>query len=227
MDFFLRIILAGVCGAVIGIERTRRYKEAGIRTHVIVCCGAALVMIVSKYGFADLVNENRELILGTKGADPARLAAQVVNGIGFLGAGVIFRQGASVKGLTTAAGIWVTGAIGLSIGTGMIIQAVVTTLIIFVLQLLFHKRVFGADSLSDYFIYFVAKDDPTLRKEIQQFLFKYNSQVSDTKIDKSEVNEVTYEIVFRSENDKVFKELQDYLDKNSSVISRRYTIGQS
>ena len=104
VDFFLRIAAACVCGACIGAERSKRYKEAGIRTHIIVCCASALLMIVSKYGFADLTDPAGAMYSGIRGADPARIAAQVVSGISFLGAGVIFKHGNAVRGLTTAAG---------------------------------------------------------------------------------------------------------------------------
>lgn len=112
LDFLVRILAACFCGACIGFERTKRFKEAGIRTHIIVCCAAALIMIVSKYGFADLTYADGSVFNGTRGADPARIAAQVVSGISFLGAGVIFKNGSTVKGLTTAAGIWATAGIG-------------------------------------------------------------------------------------------------------------------
>ena len=105
LDFVIRILVACLCGFVLGVERSRRFKEAGVRTHMIVCAGAALIMIVSKYGFADLTSASKEMYNGTRGADPARLAAQVVSGVGFLGAGMIFKNGGSVTGLTTAAGI--------------------------------------------------------------------------------------------------------------------------
>ena len=116
LDFLVRILAACFCGACIGFERTKRFKEAGIRTHIIVCCAAALIMIVSKYGFADLTYPDGSVFNGTRGADPARIAAQVVSGISFLGAGVIFKNGSTVKGLTTAAGIWATAGIGLALG---------------------------------------------------------------------------------------------------------------
>ena len=115
LDFVARILLACFCGACIGFERSKRFKEAGIRTHVIVCCASALIMIVSKYGFADLTDADGLVFNGTRGADPARVAAKVVSGISFLGAGVIFKNGSTVKGLTTAAGIWATAGIGLAL----------------------------------------------------------------------------------------------------------------
>ena len=96
LEFFLRILMAGFCGAVIGFERTRRFKEAGIRTHVIVSAAAALIMIVSKYGFADIA---AGAVLGAREADPSRIAAQVVSGISFLCAGVIFKNGSSIKSM--------------------------------------------------------------------------------------------------------------------------------
>ena len=106
LDFCLRLLLACICGASIGVERSRHFKEAGVRTHVIVCMGAALAMIVSKYGFVDLTLADGASFPGTRGADPARVAAQVISGISFLGAGVIFKREGLVRGLTTAAGIW-------------------------------------------------------------------------------------------------------------------------
>lgn len=96
-----------------GLERTKRLKEAGIRTHCLVCCASALIMIVSKYAFADL-SVGDAFFFGDRGADPARIAAQVVSGISFIGLAVIYRNGSTLKGLTTAAGIWATAGIGLA-----------------------------------------------------------------------------------------------------------------
>ena len=118
MTALLRLVLSCICGGTVGLERTKRLKEAGIRTHCIIASAAALMMLISQYGFGG-VYENGEFISGVRGADAARIAAQVVSGISFLGAGVIFKNGNSVKGLTTAAGIWATAGIGLAIGCGM------------------------------------------------------------------------------------------------------------
>ena len=111
-DFFFRLLVAGVLGAIIGLDREYRAKEAGFRTHFLVALGSALFMIVSKYGFSDVLGETGV------GLDPSRIAAQVVSGIGFLGAGTIIIQKLFVRGLTTAAGIWATSAIGLAVGAG-------------------------------------------------------------------------------------------------------------
>lgn len=136
LDFLLRILVAAICGFAIGYERTARSKEVGIRTHTIVCLAAALMMIVSKYAFGDMVEE----AFGTKGmADPARIAAQVVSGIGFLGAGIIIYRRDMLHGLTTAAGIWLTAGIGLALGAGMYIIGVVSAALLVVLQLFLHR----------------------------------------------------------------------------------------
>ncbi len=134
--YFLALVTAVVCGAAIGIERTLRQKEAGIRTHTIVALGSALIMIVSKYGFFDIVN--MQGVEGNINLDGARLAAQVVTGISFLGAGIIVYKG-TVKGLTTAAGVWTTAGIGLAAGAGMYGIAIYTTLILLVVQIVIHK----------------------------------------------------------------------------------------
>ncbi len=134
--YFLALVTAVICGAAIGVERTLRQKEAGIRTHTIVALGSALIMIVSKYGFFDIINLTG--IEGNVNLDGARLAAQVVTGISFLGAGIIVYKG-TVKGLTTAAGVWTTAGIGLAAGAGMYGIAIYSTLILLVVQIVVHK----------------------------------------------------------------------------------------
>ena len=117
LEYMLRIAIAALCGGIIGFERSRMRKEAGLRTHIIVAVGAALLMVVSKYGFTD--------ILDTPGirVDGSRVAANVITGISFLGAGVIFVRDVSIKGLTTAAGLWSMAGVGLAIGAGMYARA--------------------------------------------------------------------------------------------------------
>ena len=129
----VRLILASCCGLCIGIERTNRLKDAG--THLIVCMGAALMMLVSKYGFFD-VSPLTEFFK----ADVSRVASSVVAGVGFLGAGIIFERNRSVTGLTTAAGIWTTAGIGMAMGAGMYLIAVASTIIIITAQSLLHNE---------------------------------------------------------------------------------------
>lgn len=134
--YMLRIIVASLCGIFIGLERKNRSKEAGVRTHCVVACASALMMIISKYGFADTIIGEA----GVRGADGARIAAQVVSGIGFLGAGMIFVHKSTVTGLTTAAGIWATSGVGLAIGAGMYVMGIFTTVVIILVQILLHKN---------------------------------------------------------------------------------------
>ncbi len=130
-EYFLRILIAGVCGAVIGYERKNRLKEAGIRTHLIVAIGSALMMVISKYGFFDTVGA-----LGK--ADGSRIASQIVTGVGFLGAGTIFVRKNAISGLTTAAGIWATAGIGMAIGAGMYSVGIASAITITLMQFVFH-----------------------------------------------------------------------------------------
>ncbi len=142
LSWIVRIIIAAVCGFIIGFERKTRSKEAGIRTHAIVCMAAALMIIVSKYAFTDLFGASTDpssVAAGTRGADPARIAAQVVSGIGFLGAGIIFVRRDILHGLTTAAGIWATAGIGMAIGAGMLITGVVSTAVLVLIQVILHR----------------------------------------------------------------------------------------
>src|SRR5919197_430694 len=124
-DVLGRLVLAAALGGAIGFERELREREAGLRTHMRVCLGSALFTIVSAYGFRDFLTSGDQVIR----ADPARIAAQIVVGIGFLGAGAIIRHGLSVRGLTTAATLWVAAAIGLAAGAGYYSAAVFTTAI--------------------------------------------------------------------------------------------------
>lgn len=122
LDLITRLVVASILGGLIGFEREVNNRPAGFRTHILVTLGSCLIMILSIYGFIGFGPEGR-------GGEPGRLAAQVVSGIGFLGAGTIMREGTNVRGLTTAASIWICGGIGLAIGAGFYEAAVVTTLL--------------------------------------------------------------------------------------------------
>ena len=123
-ELFLRLVLSCVLGGIIGYERQSRRKSAGLRTNVLVCLGSCLIMVMSI-----ALYQNVE---GKTNADPARLAAQVVSGIGFLGAGAIMKEGLSVTGLTTAARLWVVAGVGLAVGAGYYSGALISTALVFV-----------------------------------------------------------------------------------------------
>lgn len=144
-EFCLRLIFAFLVGGMVGLERSRHFKEAGVRTHVIVCCTAALIMLISKYGFADMGSSGVMEAFGTRGADSARVAAQAVSGISFLCAGVIIKVGGNIRGLTTAAGIWMTASIGLAIGAGMYIVSAFMAILLILMQYLFRRVPLGSD----------------------------------------------------------------------------------
>ena len=135
LEYLLRIILAAVCGGAIGFERERRFKSAGIRTHLIVALSAALMMVISKYGFFDVVGVSPGVSM-----DASRVAAGVVSAIGFLGAGVIFFRKDNVRGVTTAAGLWATVGVSIAVGAGLYFTGIAVTALIIVLQVTLHRR---------------------------------------------------------------------------------------
>ena len=124
-EMIARLLGAAVLGGVVGFERERLLWAAGLRTHMLVCVGSALIIIVSAYGFNDVIGRNIVL-------DPSRIAAQVVSGVGFLGAGTILFRGEAVKGLTTAASLWAVAGIGLAAGSGLYVAAIACTVIILI-----------------------------------------------------------------------------------------------
>lgn len=132
-ELALRMIMAVVLGGLIGIEREWSNHAAGFRTHILVCLGSATIMLLSIYGFSEFVYELNVRV------DPARLAAQVISGIGFLGAGAILRNGNMIKGLTTAASVWVVAAIGLCVGAGFLTGALFCTLMVLISLFLLNK----------------------------------------------------------------------------------------
>ena len=127
LEWLARILLAGVCGGAIGYERESRRKTAGLRTHVIVAVSSALMIVLSKYGFDDVLGQYVSL-------DPSRIAAGTVTAIGFLGSGVIFARNKSVSGVTTSAGIWATLGVGMAVGAGMYVIGIATTLLVVLVE---------------------------------------------------------------------------------------------
>lgn len=144
-EFVLRLFVAAMLGGVIGLEREYRAKEAGFRTHFLVALGSGLFMILSQFGFNDVLGHYEQVSL-----DPSRIASQVVTGIGFIGAGTIIFQKHVVRGLTTAAGLWVTSAIGMTAGAGMYVLSIATTVLVLLCleALYFILQHFGARNIT-------------------------------------------------------------------------------
>lgn len=217
-ELLLRIFVACVCGAAIGYERTKRLKEAGIRTHLIVCCASALLMIVSKYGFADLMTASGDTILGTHGTDPARIAAQVVSGVGFIGAGVIFHNDNNVKGLTTAAGLWATAGIGLTVGSGMYLLGVTATVVITVLQLILHKHAKVVDSVTTVQLGVTIKNSKEMRDAVMGHIRNLKAEVIESKIKIEDNGNAVYKMTLRMTHEITVDEINGLFDDNEDVI---------
>ena len=165
LDFqmLMRLFLAAFLGGIVGIERGSGDRPAGLRTHILVCTGSALIMVVSMYAF-DGFDVPR---------DPGRIAAQVVSGIGFLGAGTILHEGLTVRGLTTAASLWMVAAIGLAIGGGMIKIGIASTVIMLVTLVVFHgweKKFPGATRIERRYFHIVAHINSDAVSEILKYL---------------------------------------------------------
>ena len=197
LEYLIRIAIACLCGGIIGIERTLRQKDAGFRTHVIVALGASLMMVVSKYGFADSL---------AAGYDPApeRIAANIITGISFLGAGMIFVRGANIKGLTTAAGIWSTAAVAMAIGAGMYVTGIISSLIIVLIQILFHTFLIGFDKVlaNDRSTEMVIRADnsPELLAEIKEILISAGFTIGNTKFELNGDGTLTVALTLKSQN---------------------------
>ena len=211
LEFFVRLLLSAALGALVGLERSKRQKEAGVRTHCIIACTSALFMILSKYAFMDLVN-----ISGIRGADPARIAAQVVSGISFLGAGVIFKNGNSIRGLTTAAGMWGTAAVGMAIGAGMYWVGLIEAAILVAIQIILHRFPVGADALTTQEILVEMADTQEMQDKFDELLKKHRGQVTESSLTREE-EYLRMEITAKVEPPISHDEALMFMKENSGV----------
>lgn len=179
-DYLFRMIVAAFFGGVIGYERSRRRKEAGLRTHIIVALGSALLMIVSKYGFFDVINQPGIRV------DAARIAANVITGISFLGAGVIFVRDVSIKGLTTAAGLWSVAGIGLAVGAGMYFVGFSATVLIMVTQIFTWGHLKKLDGPIYETFSITYQDTPDGMEWLKQRLQERNIMIHHIQMEKNE-----------------------------------------
>ena len=198
-DLLLSILL----GFAIGFERKLRFKEAGIRTHTIVCFGAALMMVVSKYAF------------GAE-ADTARVAAQIVSGVGFLGAGMIVYRQHEVKGLTTAAGVWATAGVGMACGGGLYLVAIGATVLLILAQCIFHLRcrVFRSKKYYSVKIEFSYTEEENLKiKEI------FGTDRFNHLVIKREDGRVRYSATLTTDREFSSSRLNEIMAKNTFIHS--------
>ena len=209
--FFIRLLLAVICGGIIGYERTNRGKGAGIRTHSIVSLASCLMMLVSKYGFGDMN------VLG----DGSRIAAQVVSGVGFLGAGMIYFNGRhSVKGLTTAAGIWATSGIGLAIGAGMYSMGILTSLLILFMQFLLHKNFKLLQTPNEEQLSIVIPDDKESMDYINTVLSHHDITIIKLKkCTRTESNMLELQLTVNVPQDIDYTKLLEVFQESASISS--------
>jgi len=194
-DLFLAVVL----GFIIGIERRLRSKEAGIRTHTIVCVGAALLMVVSRNIGAN---------------DPSRIAAQIVSGVGFLGAGMIVYKQHEVKGLTTAAGVWATAGVGMACGGGLYATAIGATMILLLAQCIFHLRPFRSKRMYSVKIEFLQPGEENLKiKEI------FGTDRFNHLVLLRENNRIMYSATLNTEEEFSSTRLNEIMAENSFICS--------
>ena len=210
-EFVLRLFIAGILGSIIGLDREYRAKEAGYRTHFLVSLGSALIMIVSQYGFDEVLQKPGMDL------DPSRIAAQVVTGIGFIGAGTIILHKQIVRGLTTAAGIWATSGIGLAIGAGMYTLGISATILTLIgLEVL--SLIFKSVGMKSSIVEFSTNNKETLNRLSKKFNSKnfliVSFQMNEKNIGDTTTYYVTMVIKSKKSNDEgpLLTQLQDFND---------------
>ena len=207
ITFTIRLVVAMILGGIVGLEREYRAKDAGFRTHFLVAIGSALFTLISMYGFAD----------GVK--DTSRVAAQVVSGIGFLGAGIIVFQRNVIRGLTTAAGLWVTAAIGMACGVGQFYMAVLVTLLILIGLEVLNRLIphIGSSSVQLSFSSPSRKDVADAIMNIRKIIVDVISyEIKNKESDKGEYYKVQMEVrtKHRQRNDRILEILKDFDNVN-------------
>lgn len=211
-SYVIRMLAACFCGAAIGLERSRRQKDAGIRTHMIVALGSALIMIVSKYGFLDMLQYE-----GLR-ADASRIASNVVTGVGFLGAGVIFVKDVSIKGLTTAAGIWATAGVGLAIGAGMYPLGIAASVMMVVSQLVLHRFLTKLENTANEFTVIVT-DTKNSVKNFKEKLASMNISVAKCNITRNKDSTLTLDVTVKKSRVISMDEIMLMIEQDESIIS--------
>lgn len=173
-----RLVLASILSGMIGFEREFHGRAAGFRTHILLCIGSTLVMLTSMHIF--------DIYYTRAAVDPARIAAGVVTGIGFLGAGAIIHSKSSIKGLTTAASLWVVAAIGLGVGSGLYLGSIITTILTLVALMIF-SRIEHSMIRKDWYrtIVIEAKDGADRLKAIRETLAEYRNEITDFEADRA------------------------------------------
>ena len=212
VELVVRLLVAAFCGFAIGYERKNRFKNAGIRTHMIVALGSALIMIVSKYGFFDILN------LKNMALDPSRVAAQIVSGVSFLGAGAILVRHNNVNGLTTAAGVWTTAAVGMAIGAKLYIIGLSATVLYQCIQVLLHHHYRWLPGGDNGILTIRIRNEGYDMEHMRQTLGKYHIKVLNVSI-KHEGDEVKMTLHVESKANEDMRRLLTFYADNPNIIS--------
>ncbi|HYE81678.1 MAG TPA: MgtC/SapB family protein [Clostridia bacterium] len=211
MELLIRLILACVLGGLIGIERERLRHPAGFRTHTLVCVGATLVMLCNIFIFEEYKNFSN--------IDPARMGAQVISGIGFLGAGTILKEGVTVKGLTTAASLWSVACIGLAIGLGFYTGSIFATILVLITLVVFSRfenRVYG--SRKSAMLKVRTADRPGQIGRIGTELGKCNLQICDISMEIADESSVMIKIRINKAKEDIGTDIMDCLSKIDGIL---------
>ena len=215
---FGKLFIAAILGGFIGWEREKRGRPAGLRTHLLLCVGVALMMLVSEHIFVNYQVYKSDSVLRI---DPARIAAQVVTGVGFLGAGTIMRFRASVRGLTTAASLWIVSGIGLAVGSGFILPAVFATIIVITTLILLPKAE-GEMKRDKYMtIKMLIASQEHFLDNIKSILEKNSVKLQNYRFEKDiQKNEIVYDINVKYEDEKMLVLATDDMTKEIKGIKR-------
>ncbi len=215
---FGKLFIAAILGGIIGWERERRGRPAGLRTHLLVCIGVTLMMLVSEHIFVNYQGYKNDSILRI---DPARIAAQVVTGIGFLGAGTIMRSRASIRGLTTAASLWLVAGIGLAVGSGFILPAAFATVIAIATLILipFVERRMERDKYRTIKMLITGQEH--FLDDITRILEKNSVKLQNYKFEKDiQKNEIMYDINVKYKDEKMLLFASDDIARTVKDIKR-------
>ena len=208
LDLVVRVCAAMLCGAIIGLERSFRTRDAGIRTHCIIAVASALFMIVSTLGFTDMAPEHS--------ADTARIAAQAVSGIGFLGAGAIFKNESTVKGLSTAAGMWFTAGVGICCGSGMKLLAIICTAVIVLTQLMSKS---DAEGVNERLIHIEMTNTPQAFELLEQLKKKFGVTTLSTTIERHGDDRLLLAIRTQRSKPIPFDEAASFCKEHDEIIA--------
>lgn len=211
-EILIRLSLASLFGALIGLERERKNWTAGLRTHMMVCVGSCLIMIVSSFGFSDILGTDRVVL------DPSRIAAQVVSGIGFIGAGtILFSKQGTVHGLTTAAGLWTVAAIGLATGGGMYFAASATTVIALIILWALHPLEYNYSKKFRRRTLRITTDSNVANIELlKNILSKDEVKVETFSLEKND-GELVFQVKFENLGQTEIDALMNELKNNVSI----------